>query len=97
MNTNSKLIKNSMLLLCLFFLAGCYEETPSTDLVNYNKSNPQHSNHYQMQLLFGDFHGLSTQTLTTNAIPLKMAVTALVMKRNSEKNRPCIYLLLIMH
>lgn len=77
-----------MMLLYLSVFTGCYEETPSTDLANFNQKNPQQSNHYQMQLLFGDFHGLSTQTLTTNAIPLKMAVTALIMKRNFENKSP---------
>lgn len=77
------------LLFVSLLLSGCfYTETTSTDLNHYNSAYPQDANHYQIQLLFGDFKGLSTETLQTNAIPLKLAVTALVMKRHHEKNLP---------
>lgn len=78
-------MKKALYALPFLCLTACYFEAPSTDLKQYQLAHPNHAHSPQIQMLFNDFKGLSTETLTTNAIPLKIAVTALVMKRHKEK------------
>ena len=70
-------------------LQGCgYSETGSSDLKRYEKEHGKDDNQYQLGMIFGDFGGLSTETLKTNAYPLKLAVASLLMDANKHEGLP---------
>lgn len=75
-------------LTVLLGLAACYFEAPSSDLAAYQARYPEHAHDPQIQFILNDFKGLSSKTLETNAIPLKLAVSAVVMKRNEDQQSP---------
>lgn len=75
----------SISLTALMSLTGCYFEAESTDLKKYAAENPEHAHDPQIQMLLNDFKGLSSETLKTNAIPWKLAVTAVVTKLHNEQ------------
>jgi hypothetical protein len=77
--------RSSLVLAVLpLFLTSCYFDAPSTDLAIYQSENPDYAHDPQIQMLINDFGGLSTDTLKTNAIPLKIVATAVATKRHDD-------------
>jgi mono/diheme cytochrome c family protein len=65
-------------------LTSCFFEAASTDLSTYRLDNPSYAHDPQIQMLINDFGGLNSETLQTNAIPLKIVATAVAMRRHDQ-------------
>jgi hypothetical protein len=77
-------------LFCAFFalvvtvgLTGCLSATSET-MDAYEKTDLNHINDDLAQLFFGDMHGLTVGTLQTNAVPLKLGLTAVLLQRRAH-------------
>lgn len=72
----------------LLTLASCFK-TESFRIQQYQNERILNgelpANQALADFIFGDFHGLTTQTMQTNAVPFKLAMTALLL-RESKKN-----------
>ena len=78
-------MKLLFLILCLFLLTSCFR-AESFRITQYHQDNPKGINEPLANFLFGDMHGLTVNTLKTNAIPLKLALTAILLqKQDTDK------------
>jgi hypothetical protein len=83
-----KFSKSITTLTCLALLTGCFFETSSSDKAAYEAKNPEHTHSPDVQMLLNDFGGLTSDTLKTNAMPLKLVVAAVTARRNELKKAP---------
>ena len=75
-----------LLISFLLLLTSCFR-SESFRIVQYHKENPKGTNEALATFLFGDMHGLTVNTLQTNAIPLKLALTAILLqKQDTDKS-----------
>lgn len=75
----ASLLHASMLLL----LTSCFS-TESFRITQYQAENPKKKNDALASFLFSDMHGLTVNTLKTNAIPVKIALTTILLQRQEK-------------
>jgi mono/diheme cytochrome c family protein len=78
--------KSLMILSTLCLLTSCFK-AESFRIVKYREENPKKINDSLASFLFGDMHGLTVGTLRTNAVPVKLALAAIILEKQDSDKR----------
>jgi hypothetical protein len=81
------IMKFFLSIFTLTLLASCTYEGDGFKMAEYKEVNPFASDLSQVRFAYDSLHGLSTDTLATNALPYKLTATAILMRRSARQNK----------